>query len=152
FDATLRLDTPAQIAEAFAAIQEANNFHLHYQRDDNRAAQELYGRVLGRIAAARFPMFAAPPEPPTSRDRPRIGFISAFLREHSIWKTHAAWITGTSGFEKYVYYAGNQAPDSFTDAVRQAADTFVHEIDIKRLAPLIASHRLDALVWLDHGM
>src|SRR5690606_27362812 len=78
FDATLRLDTPAQIAEAFAAIQEANNFYLHYQRDDNRAAQELYGRVLGRIAAARVPMFAAPPEPPPSRDRPRIGFISAF--------------------------------------------------------------------------
>jgi protein O-GlcNAc transferase len=152
FDADLKLDSPQQIAEAFLAIQGASNFHLHYQADDNRPAQEIYGRVLHRIAAARFPAFAVPPPPRPERARPRVGFISAYLRQHSIWKTHGAWITGTAGIEKYVYYAGTTIEEGYTTAIRDAADAFFHLVDVRKLAELIATHELDALIWLDHGM
>ncbi|MDZ4735334.1 MAG: tetratricopeptide repeat protein [Rhodospirillaceae bacterium] len=152
FEADLKLDSPQRIAEAFLAIQGANNFHLHYQQDDNLAAQTIYGRVLHRIAAARFPALAAPPEKRPARERPRVGFISAYLRQHSIWKTHGAWITGTQGFEKYVYYAGTAIEEGYTTSIRDAADAFFHLSDMRKLAELIASHELDALIWLDHGM
>ncbi|MEX2199893.1 MAG: tetratricopeptide repeat protein [Dongiaceae bacterium] len=152
FEADLKLDSSQRIAEAFLAIQGANNFHLHYQADDNLEAQRIYGRVLHRIAAARLPAFAAPPAPRPARARPRIGFISAYLRQHSIWKTHGAWITGTAGIEKYVYYAGAAIEEGYTTAIRDAADAFFHLSDVRKLAELIAAHELDALIWLDHGM
>jgi tetratricopeptide (TPR) repeat protein len=152
FEADLKLDNPQRIVEAFLAIQGANNFHLHYQHDDNLAAQRVYGRVLYRIAAARLPAFAAPPAPRPARARPRVGFISAYLRQHSIWKTHGAWIAGTAGIEKYVYYAGAAIEEGFTTAIRDEADAFFHLNDVRKLAELIASHELDALIWLDHGM
>ncbi|MEX0808496.1 MAG: hypothetical protein WD044_07190 [Dongiaceae bacterium] len=152
FEADLKLDSPQRIAEGFLAIQGASNFHLHYQQDDNLAAQIVYGRVLHRIAAARFPALAAQPQPRPARARPRVGFISAYLRQHSIWKTHGAWIAGTQGFEKYVYYAGTAIEDGYTTSMRDAADAFFHLSDVRKLAELIASHELDALIWLDHGM
>ncbi|MGH6938354.1 tetratricopeptide repeat protein [Hypericibacter sp.] len=157
FAADLRLDTPERINEAAAAAQETSNFHLHYRGVENRREQELYGGVLTRIAAARWPALAQRPErdgsPRAGGRRPRVGFISAYFHEHSIWKTHSAWITASSReIEKYVYYAGRRDEAGYTDLVRAAADHWRHELNPAKLAPLIADDRLDVLIYLDHGM
>ncbi|MFZ5790243.1 MAG: tetratricopeptide repeat protein [Pseudomonadota bacterium] len=156
-EADLRLDTPERINEAVAAVQEVSNFHLHYRGLDTLAEQALYGRVLTRVARARWPDLAQRPRHPghprSGGKRPRVGFLSAYLHQHSIWKTHSAWITQSSaGFEKFVYYAGRREEAGYTDAVRAAADHWRREADIARLAPLIAADALDVLIYLDHGM
>jgi predicted O-linked N-acetylglucosamine transferase (SPINDLY family) len=144
--------SPAALRDAAEAIQATSNIALHYHGEDDRADQELYGAVLHRVAAARFPALAEPPER-RQRRRPRIGFLSQFLRRHSIWKTHSAWITGTSNrIEKYVYYPDPHPGDEFTEAVRQAADLFVQDSRMDQLIRIVAEHKLDALVYLDHGM
>jgi protein O-GlcNAc transferase len=155
--ADLKLDSPERINEAVGAAQETSNFHLHYRGVENRSEQELYGSVLTRIAAARWPTLAERPRrtgsPLAGGKRPRVGFISAYLHEHSIWKTHSAWITASSGeIEKYVYYPGRRDEPGYTDIVRQAADHWRHETSSARLATLIAADQLDLLIYLDHGM
>jgi predicted O-linked N-acetylglucosamine transferase (SPINDLY family) len=148
----LALDTPERINAAVWAVKSASSFRLAYQGMDDRPLQEIHGGVLARIAAARYPEHAHRPDPPR-RERPRVGFVSEFLRRHSIWKTHGAWITRSgNAFEKYVYYTGADFDDGYTSTVRDAADLFVHETSAPRLIPLIASHGLDVLVYLDHGM
>ncbi len=148
----LRLATPEQVNGAVSAIKSANDFRLPYQGLDDRPLQEIYGGILHRVAVARYPEHARPPECPP-RERPRVGFVSEFLRRHSIWKTHGAWITACAGpFEKYVYYTGADFDDGFTSAVQGAADCFVQETSVHRLIALVALHRPDVLIYLDHGM
>jgi protein O-GlcNAc transferase len=156
-DADLRLDSPERINEAAAAVQETSNFHLHYRGVENRREQELYGGVLTRIAAARWPALAQRPKrdgaPQAGGRRPRVGFVSAYFHEHSIWKTHSAWIAASShAIEKYVYYPGRKIDPGYTDVVRAAADHWRQELNPARLASLIAEDRLDVLIYLDHGM
>lgn len=155
--ADLKLDTPERINEAVGAAQEISNFHLHYRGVENRSEQELYGDVLTRVAAAAWPALAERPRrtarPRAGGTRPRVGFISAYFHEHSIWKTHSAWITASSReIEKYVYYAGRRDEVGYTDIVRQAADHWRAETSPARLAALIAADQLDVLIYLDHGM
>jgi predicted O-linked N-acetylglucosamine transferase (SPINDLY family) len=155
--ADLKLDSPERINEAVAAVQETSNFHLHYRGVENRPEQELYGGVLTRIAAARWPALAERPRrtggPRAGGRRPRVGFISAYFHEHSIWKTHSAWITASRReFEKYVYYAGRRVEEGYTDLVRRAADHWRQESSVAGLAALIAADQLDLLIYLDHGM
>ncbi len=152
-DAELRLATPAEIAAAVAATTSVNSFNLAYHGCDDRPLQERFGRLLHRVATARYPQYAAPPRRHGgARRRPRVGFVSAYLWRHSIWKTHGAWITRTSkDIEKVVYYAGGQWDDCVRQ-VRDAADIFVHEPRVERLIDVIAGHRPDVLVYLDHGM
>jgi len=155
--ADLKLDSPERINEAVAAVQETSNFHLHYRGVENRAEQELYGGVLTRVAAARWPALAERPRrtgsPRAGGSQPRVGFVSAYFHEHSIWKTHSAWITASNReFEKYVYYAGRPIEAGYTDMVRQAADHWRQESSVARLVEMIAADRLDLLIFLDHGM
>jgi len=150
-EAELDLARPEAVLDAALAIQSVANFHLHYQGADDRPEQERYGRILARVAAARHPRHA---EPPRRREGPpRVGFLSAHLRRHSIWKTHAAWITGTRGdFRKHVYQASRDFDPGFTDRVRDAADKFLQTSDMERLIAAIAADELDLLIYLDHGM
>jgi len=149
-----KLDLGAQerLNAALRALKTAGNFRLPYQGQNDRELAGIYGGVVHRIAVARYPEYAEPPRRPR-RDRPRIGFVSEFLRRHSIWKTHSAWITALGGeFEKYVYYTGIEFDPDFTGAVREAADVFVHETAMTNLVPMVAGHDLDVLIYLDHGM
>jgi predicted O-linked N-acetylglucosamine transferase (SPINDLY family)/Tfp pilus assembly protein PilF len=155
--ADLKLDTPERINEAVDAAQETSNFHLHYRGVENRNEQELYSGVLTRIAAARWPALAERPRrtghPRAGGTRPRVGFISAYINEHTIWKIWSGWIIASSGkIEKYVYYPGRREDPGYTDVVRQAADHWRQETDVARLAALIAADQLDILIYLDHGM
>lgn len=149
----VRPEKPETINEASIAIQEANNFSLNYHGRDDRPEQELYGGLLHRIAATRYPQYRERPRRRPQGRRPRVGFISGFLRRHSIWKTHSAWIMSSSAtWEKFVFYAGNIDEPGYTDRVRAAADHFLMESSVPRLIQALAEAELDALIWLDHGM
>ncbi len=151
-EADLRLDSREAVLEAALAVQSATNFRLHYQGADDRPEQERYGRILARIAAARYPEHAEPRRRARGR-RPRVGFLSAHLRQHSIWKTHGAWIADSRGdFAKHVYYAGHRMDAGFTDALAARADRFVPSNSVERLIAEIAADALDLLIYLDHGM
>ena len=153
-EADLRLATADDIEAAMSALKTANNFNLNYDGCDDRLLQETYGRLVHRIACARYPQFAHPPaQRRDARSRPRVGFLTRFLRSSSLWKTHGAWIQDTSGhFEKYLYHAGPEIDSDTEAAARGMADLFVHESNADRLIARIAAHDLDVLIYLDHGV
>jgi len=106
-EADLDLTTPEAVSRAVEAIKTTTNFDLHYQGHDDRPMQELYGRILSRVAAARYPELAARPEPRARDGKLRVGFVSSFLYDHTIFKIYNAWITDlTDAIETYVYYKG----------------------------------------------
>ncbi len=152
-EAELDLSTTERVAAAIRAVLSTTNFHLHYQGEDDRALQARYGRLVQRIAAARYPAFTEPLRP-RMHDRLRVGFMSHFFRHHSIAKTHAAWATGLDRrrFEVFVIHTGGER-DSATDSIAAAVEHFHHRPRIdEALFGFVRGLELDVLVYPDLGM
>jgi protein O-GlcNAc transferase len=151
---SLRLDTPERIEATADALFTVQNFALPQQGRDDRAEQALYGELLHRVAAARYPDYARP-LPSRPRDgRPRIGFATAFFRYHSMAKTHGAWAThlNPGWFEVFAVHTGPDR-DAMSDDIERSCEHFVHHP--ARGAALLKVLReldLDVLVYPDLGM
>lgn len=143
-------------AAMIAAVASRTNFYLHYQGENDRDLQRRYGALVTRIAETAFPRFAKPlaPRVLAPADKIRVGFCSAFLRNHSIAKTHGAWMTGLprERFEVSLFHLGT-VRDATTERLRQDSRYY----DCMRLSPsalieTIAGAELDVLIWPDLGM
>jgi len=148
--AKLRQKTPAA---RLAAVRRYITFYLGYQGRDDRALQEEYGRFLRDVMAENYPAWCAPRKMPPipSGGRIRIGYISAHLRQHSISKLFAGWLTqrNRQDFEVFAYHSGGVV-DAVTDKVRQVSDHFVHlPRDFEGLCRRVLSDDLHILVFLD---
>ncbi|HET9483452.1 MAG TPA: tetratricopeptide repeat protein [Xanthomonadales bacterium] len=149
----LPLDDPARRAELAELLTLQPNFHRHYLGDDLTADQRRYGALVTRMAHAAFTTQSLPP-PRGEPRRLRVGFASAHLRRHTIWKLFHQWLArlDRERFEVVAIYLGATIDDtvrglsSIADAVIGPLHTNEGWID--------ALHRaeLDALVWLDVGM
>jgi len=71
----------------------AQPFFLAYQGRNDRDLQRLFGGLATRIMAERFP--AAELAPPPAPDEPvRVGVVSGFFWQHSVWKVGIkGWVT-----------------------------------------------------------
>jgi predicted O-linked N-acetylglucosamine transferase (SPINDLY family) len=146
------LGTLPEIRSAVEAVTTTTNFDLNYQGRHDRPLQQLLGGLLQRTAAARFPKLAGMPAARPARARPRIGFVSAFLHLHSIYKTHGAWATELGdGFETHIYYLGGLR-DEAVERVRGAAFRFNDVSSAEGLVEALARDELDAIVYPDIGM
>jgi predicted O-linked N-acetylglucosamine transferase (SPINDLY family) len=144
---------PRSLAASAASLTEITNFWLPYQGENDKELQLALGRIIARIVGARFPDFVAPLPPRPRRDRPRVGFVSHFWREHSIAKTHGAWITGLDRrrFETFVVQTGSR--DAVTEHIARNCDHFFHHpVMGERLFAFIKSLDLDVLIYPDLGM
>jgi predicted O-linked N-acetylglucosamine transferase (SPINDLY family) len=78
--AALVAGDPGSLADAIGSSQP---FFLPYQGDDDRTLQETYGRFACQL-------LAEPPVPlagrPAAGERIRVGIISAFFRDHTVFK------------------------------------------------------------------
>ena len=85
--------TASEAALTAAAPQVGNTkpSFLAYRGENDRTLQEIYGRVLTRIAAAsgESPTLSPPP----IDGRLRIGFASAYFHLHSVSKLFGGWMT-----------------------------------------------------------
>lgn len=158
--AALETDLPRHVATDHAAMVAAvasrTNFYLHYQGENDRDLQRRYGALVSRIAEAAFPRFATPlaPRVLAPEDRIRVGFCSAFLRNHSIAKTHGAWMTGLprDRFEVVLFHLG-AVSDRTTERLKQDS-RYVDGARLSQaaLVETIAGAELDVLIWPDLGM
>ncbi len=154
FNAWLRLDTAERIAAAADAVFHLANFALPQQARNDRELQAVYGDLLHRVAAARHPEFAQPPAARAPRARPRVGFVSAYLRHHSIAKTHGRWLTGLDRgrFEVFAVHTGAVA-DAMTESFRQGCEHFLHHPQIDgSLLERLRALELNVLIYPDLGM
>jgi protein O-GlcNAc transferase len=151
---SLRLDAPERIEAVADALFTVQNFSLPQQGRDDRAEQTIYGELLHRVAAARFPDFARPLAPRPRAGRPRVGFATAFFRLHSMAKTHGAWATRLDP-ERIEVFAVHTGPDrdAVSDEIAEACEHFIHHpAGGVALLDCLRDLDLDVLVYPDLGM
>jgi protein O-GlcNAc transferase len=137
-----------------AAVGFSTNFHLHYSGGDVRPLQERYGRLIGRIAEAAYPMHAQPLPARRAEGKIRVGFASSFFHRHSVMKSHGCWIADLprDRFEVVLFHLGGPIDDT-TEAIRSAARWIAcGALTQAQLIDRLTAESLDALIWLDIGM
>jgi predicted O-linked N-acetylglucosamine transferase (SPINDLY family) len=125
------------------------SFYLAYQGENDREIMADLGRVYRGV------------EPPDSlrRRRPkgrkiRVGFLSAYFRDHTVGRLNVGRIGGLSrtDFEVTVL-ALHRAADPMVDAFRSGADRFVTlPRQVRETRRQVMDMELDILVFADIGM
>lgn len=153
----LERDLPRHVATdhqaMVTAIASRTNFYLHYQGENDRDLQARYGALITQVAAAAFPQFTKP-RMPARTDKIRVGFASTFLHNHSIAKTHGAWMTGLprARFEVSLFHLGTVS-DATTEQLKQHSRYYdCGRMNQATLVETLAGAGLDVLIWPDLGM
>lgn len=112
------------LASWVPTLARRTNFYLQYQGGDDKPLQHLYGEILARATADRYPAL-----PVTSPHHPRIrvGFVSSLFRHHTVGKLFLGFLTERQRdrVEVYTYYLG-QKVDEVTELYRSHSDVFRH--------------------------
>lgn len=140
-----------KLAEGVGASQP---FFLAYQGYNDRALQELYGELLCSIMAARYP--TPPLDLPSPRRRKiRIGIVSGFFHDHTIWKLFIeGWLKqfDRQRFEIFGYHTGTSR-DEHTDLAAALCAGFVEGgRSTSEWRHLILKDRPDVLLYPEIGM
>jgi CRISPR-associated protein Csy1 len=135
-----------------------SNFYLAYQGENDRQLQSRYAALAARALDSVDPVWRAPMSVAAPAGRKiRIGFVSALLRECTVGRYFARWLTDLDRehFEVCVYSL-SAGVDAVTTAIAARADR-IHsfgggEALPSTVAPVIRSERLDVLVYPELGM
>ncbi len=155
--AALERDLPDHIAtdhpDMVTAIASRTNFYLHYQGENDHDLQMRYGALVSQVAAAAFPQFTKP-RPQAQADKIRVGFASTFLHNHSIAKTHGAWMTDLprERFEVSLFHLGVVTDETTERLKRHGRYYDCGRMNQSALVETIAGAGLDVLIWPDLGM
>jgi protein O-GlcNAc transferase len=152
---TIELDSPASVKELSQNLFFP--FYLPYQGFNDRDLQCLYGDLVCRIQAARYPQWAQKPVMPVVEPgKPlRVGIVSGFFFSHANWWVIIkGWIENLNKqkFHLYGYYT-NRKKDDATESARQKCFSFVENIfSLEKLAEIIRHDRLHLLIFPEIGM
>lgn len=154
---TIKLDSTRRIEEAAKAVGVCRPFYLGYQGHNDRDLQRLYGELVCRILAARYPQWAVkPPFLPVEAKQPlRIGIVSGFFRSHSNWKIPIkGWAEYLNKARHQLYgYSTGTIKDAVTEAARRNCTRFVENIfTLESLAQIIRDDQLHLLIYPEVGM
>lgn len=120
-------------------------FYLAYQGQNDRALHEQFARL-----------HSAPQEPlphRPKRSRPRIGFVSRHLREHTIGHLFSRGILLLAEQFDVVVGAIGGGDDQVTQRLRQRVATYVDlPLELSTTRSLLAAQDLDLVVYTDLGM
>lgn len=144
----------AAFADGMAAVGASRPFFLACQGVNDRELQDLYGGLACRIAAsATVP--PAPAMPPGPAARLRVGIVSGFFREHTIWRLLIrGWVTqlDRSRFEVCGYHTASRC-DGETRLAADACDRFVQGLSTgARWRELIADDAPHVLLYPEFGI
>lgn len=154
---TIDLKNRLHIEAAATAIGTQQPFYLAYQGLNDRDLQRLYGDLVCRIMASRYPQFANRPAMPDLQpgERLRVGIVSGHFYQHSVWKIiMRGWLENVAGnrFSLYGYYTG-KTKDGETEAARKCCARFVEDTSsFEELCRVIRGDDLHALIYPEIGM
>jgi len=125
------------------------NFHLAYHDEDDRPLQEAVARLWKHATPA-----LARSDLRGHDGRPRLGFISAYFRDHTIGHLFKRVIAGIDRRRfRVVLVRAGAATDRVGDTIAASADEVVTlPEDLARAQQDLAAARLDALLYTDIGM
>jgi protein O-GlcNAc transferase len=136
------------------AVGSAQPFFLAYQGRDDRELQSLYGSLICRIMAERYPP-AALAEPPAPGEPVKVGFVSGYFYDHSVWKIPMrGWLSRLDRrrFRIFGYHTGIKQ-DAETKAAAAACDRFVQgPLPLARWREVILGDLPHVLIYPEIGM
>jgi predicted O-linked N-acetylglucosamine transferase (SPINDLY family) len=132
----------------------AQPFFLAYQGHCDRDLQVMFGKLATQVMSARYgeTELASPPAP---GEPIRVGIVSGFFFQHSVWKIGAkAWVTqlDPNRFQVFGYSVGFER-DSETELARKHCHRFVEgPRSIEQWRDIIAADRPHILLYPEIGM
>jgi predicted O-linked N-acetylglucosamine transferase (SPINDLY family) len=153
---SLDLDADGVARDVAAAVGLQQPFFLPYQARNDFDLQRRYGAFVAGAMGRTYPAWAQPlAKPQCAPDgRLRIGFVSGYFRQHSIWKLFRGWIENLDRTRFVVTgYMTAAADDAQTREARAACDAFVEGVPgFEALAARIFADRPHALIYPEIGM
>jgi predicted O-linked N-acetylglucosamine transferase (SPINDLY family) len=152
----LDLTTDEKKKQALLAVGYHNNFYLPYQNFNDLELQKKYGHIVRKVVQENYPQWCVEKNmsPLNTGEKIRIGYISAFLRDHSGAKWALGWIENTNRqeFEIYCYHIGSKI-DLVTEEFRLSSDFFYHiHGNLETVCQQILKDNLHLLIYTDIGM
>jgi protein O-GlcNAc transferase len=132
-------------------------FYLPYQGLNDRDLQQMYGDLTCRIMSAGYPDFSlpVPVSPPSHEGRLRIGFVSGYFYNHSVWNIPTkGWVQylDKQKFELFGYYTW-RLKDEETEFAKQHFNIFIPNIrSFDELCTTIRRADLHVLIYPEIGM
>jgi protein O-GlcNAc transferase len=146
-----RAENPVRLAEAVGSHQP---FYLAYQGQNDRDLQAIYGSLVCRIMADRFPA-AVLTRPPAPDEPVRVGIVSGFFRQHSNWKIPIkGWLSqlDRQKFRIFGYHTSAQR-DAETKAAAALCERFVQgPLPLDRWRRTILDDAPHVLIYPEIGM
>ena len=134
---------------------ERSNFLLAYQGGDDRALQQRYAGLIGRLVKTAAPELKQ--DLPLRFDGQRklkIGFVGKWFYSSTAGSYFERWITqlDPARFERYVYYTG-QGEDDLTRRIESGCEHFARlQRGPRANGNRVLSDRLDVLIHPEVGM
>ncbi len=150
------LDTQSQYTkkQIIDAMKSSTNFYLSYQGRNDIKLQQKYANLIERLTEKIYPQFHQDRKINKSIEFIKIGFVSAFFKNHSIAKTHQNWILKIDKkiFKIFVYYIDDIIFDETTNSIKKHVNYFFNGRNIKEIIHQISKDDLDIIIYLDIGM
>lgn len=149
-------DRPSRIARGPAAVGADQPFALAYQEEDNRGLLQRYGVLCARLMAQCFtPQPLPDPANRASGGALRIGVVSQYFRDHSVWNAlMKGWFRqlDPERFALFAFYVGTSDDRETMYARSRAARFFQGTFDLPQWADQITQQRPDVLIYPEIGM
>jgi protein O-GlcNAc transferase len=146
----------ARSAEGYKIVGNQTPFFLAYQEENNRDLLERYGRLCTRLMAGWFDRQAVPrAENRGSAGAVRVGVVSRFFREHSVWNAIVkGWFQrlDRERFELLAFNLGT-GEDGETQLAKARASHFEQGArGLREWVDAITRQRPDVLIYPEIGM
>ena len=147
-------DRSTNLADLAKGVGSSQPFLLAYQGYNDRDLQALYGSFVCRVMAQRYPP-AALATPPGETEPVRVGIVSGFFRQHTVWKLLIkGWLSQLDRrrFRAFGYHTGNQE-DGETKVAASFCDRFVQgPLPLDRWRQEILADAPHVLIYPEVGM
>ncbi len=137
-------------------IRSSTNFVLPYVVDEVLIEQQNYAKQLHRMLEKLLGQAVSPIERTNgkTRERPRVGWVSAYCHQHSVSKVCKQFAFDLSSqVELHVFGVAKHAEDEVFNQLKNCSAKFHDQArDLKSWVELIRNSDLDALIFTDVGM
>jgi protein O-GlcNAc transferase len=147
-------DTADRGVDLLKGVGASQPFYLAYQGQNDRDLQARYGTLACRIMAKRYPALAPAP-PPGDAEAVRVGIVSGFFHQHTVWKLMIkGWLSqlDRTRFRLFGYYT-REVFDTETRTAAGLCERFVQgPLSLDEWRAQIAADAPHVLIYPEIGM
>ena len=147
----------SRAAKGFEVVGVHQPFFLAYQEENNRELLERYGKLCARLMSTWLEREGVV-APPQRRDRDgtvRIGIVSQYFWNHSVWNAIVkGWFSRLEreGFALYAFYLGSHHDEETQLAQSRAIAFDEGGRGLRQWVDTILGRQVDVLVYPEIGM